>query len=216
MVAICNPSTQTLATVAKFIGYISSRNYQPLAGFFAPNATWFTLGSTAFPNDTGGAVPATQYLATLPNAAVFDSYEIDIQNTVVEGYMANVEVRITGDLGELHWVNNASYTFHLDSDFKITLLDFYTDRIAVNYLVQWLADHPTNSVSFEPVPLPVLRASSFPFFFFFSLQNPPDAHCSLDSSRHGPWPRLTSDHCRPHPPAQLVVKVMHIWTPSRF
>ncbi|KAK0707085.1 hypothetical protein B0T26DRAFT_680657 [Lasiosphaeria miniovina] len=147
MVAICNPSTKTLATVAKFIGYISSRNYQPLPGFFAPNATWFTLGSPVFPGDVGGAVPASTYLSTLPNAGIFDDYSIDIQNTVVEGYQANVEVRIIGDLGDLHWVNNASYTFHLNTDFKITLLDFYTDRIAVNWLVKYLADHANSTSS---------------------------------------------------------------------
>lgn len=150
MVAICNPSTKTLATVAKFVGYISSRNYQPLAGFFAPNATWFTLGDPTFPNDIGGTVLAVEYLKTLPSAAVFDSYSIDIQNTVVEGYSANVEVRITGDLDTLHWVNNASYTFRLDNNFKITQLDFYTDRIAVNWLVKWLTNH-ANSVSWHYV-----------------------------------------------------------------
>lgn len=148
MVAICSPSTKTLATVAKFIGYISSRNYEPLPGFFAPNATWFALGDPAFPGDTGGTVLATTYLSTLPSAAVFDSYSIDIQNTVVEGYQANVEVRITGDLDDLHWVNNASYTFRLNQDFKITVLDFYTDRIAVNWLVDWLGEH-SNSVSVQ-------------------------------------------------------------------
>ena len=146
------PQTASVAaTIVKLASYISSRQYDALPAFFAPNATWYTGGNPTLPGDTGGTVTAVSYINTLRNSAVYDKYSFTITNQVTEGLKSFIEAQVVGDKApDLHYVNNATFAFTLDREGLITVVRAYEDQIEINYVVQWLKDHNVVSMIFEP------------------------------------------------------------------
>jgi ketosteroid isomerase-like protein len=135
------------ATVAKFIGTISSRNYDKLPGFLAPDAVWWTAGNPALPGDDGGAEPALDHVDLLRGGGNrYDEYSFTILSQVTEHSKSVIEGRVVGKGPlDLVYVNNVTMHFTLDAHNKIQLVHEYIDRIQVNWLIQWLQDHNITS-----------------------------------------------------------------------
>lgn len=103
------------ATVAKFIGTISSRNYDQLPGFLAPDAVWWTAGNPSLPGDDGGAEPALDHVDLLRGGGNrYDEYSLTILSQVTEHSKSVIEGRVVGK-GPLDLVYVNNVTMHLPS-----------------------------------------------------------------------------------------------------
>jgi ketosteroid isomerase-like protein len=141
MVAL-NIAATTAATIVKFVAFISARNYDPLPGFFAVNATWWSLGNPNLAGDSGGSQDAVEHVTVLKNAKVYENYSFTIKNQVTEGHKSIIEGQVHGQGPQgLDYLNNITMAFTLDEHHKITQVHEYYDRIEVNYLLQFLRDH---------------------------------------------------------------------------
>ncbi|KAJ6442756.1 hypothetical protein O9K51_03931 [Purpureocillium lavendulum] len=141
MVAI-TATAATAATIVKFIGHISARQYDQLPGFLAEKATWWTAGNPDLEGDAGGSQDALAHVNVLKAAKVYTDYSFTIKNQVTERNKSIIEGQVVGDgPKDLHYVNNITMAFTLDHHNKITLVHEYADRIEINWLLKYLKDH---------------------------------------------------------------------------
>ncbi|KAL7626434.1 hypothetical protein AAE478_003206 [Parahypoxylon ruwenzoriense] len=141
MVAL-TAAAATAATVVKFIGTIAARQYDQLPAFLAPNSIWWTAGNPDLPGDAGGPEDAFTHLDILRFSQSYTNYSVTITNQLTEGKKSAIEVQTVGQGPfDLFYMNNVSMFFTLDQHNKIELVHEWSDRIEINWLLQWFKDH---------------------------------------------------------------------------
>ncbi|OAA73050.1 hypothetical protein LEL_08834 [Akanthomyces lecanii RCEF 1005] len=136
------PTHALIAITEAFIGNISSRSWDNLPGFFAPDATWWISGNAALlpPGFPCGDGLAKDRLPNLPGLMdQFTHYEYKIVNIVGQDNRVMVEGQAIGDgPGALHYVNNITSSYEFERPGKIVKVREYPDSTEILWVMQQL------------------------------------------------------------------------------
>lgn len=141
-------ATFAKGVVTAYLTSISNREFDSLAGYFTPNATWWISGNPErVPK--AGLKPASEQLPNLPNLLTrFEEYRYDIVNILGEGPNVLVEAQAVGTGPEdLLYVNNITSAYTVSGDGLIETVREYPVHKEIDWLLQWFKDHPNATVA---------------------------------------------------------------------
>jgi ketosteroid isomerase-like protein len=125
-------------TITSFVAHLSSRQWDQLPTYFAEDAQWFTNGNPDLVKQAG-TQPALEHLKLIPTIAdQFDTYSFTINTIVRDGINAIVLATATGDLPNIHYVNNITMAFEVNDAGKFESVREYPDFKQIDWLLEKL------------------------------------------------------------------------------